>query len=73
MNSFILSMHVGTIDFYYFMSPSVTLTWDGGHKVSTKQGPVCFASFPYTFRLNGMKFGMVVEQFKLNIMETTFE
>ena len=59
-------MFIGTYGFYHFIPLSVTLTLAGGHKVSTKQN--LLASFSYTSQLNGIKFGVVMKQFKLNIL-----
>ena len=36
-NSFILTMLVGTIEFYHVVPLSLTLAFAGGHKVSTKE------------------------------------
>ena len=58
---------MGTIDFYCFIPLSLTVTLAGRHKVSAKQN--LLASFIHTlFKLIRMKFDMVLEQFKLNIL-----
>ena len=64
---FIPAMLIGTIDFYHFIPLSVTLIMAEVHKVSSKQD--LLALFTHTFfQQNGMKFGMVMKQFKLNIL-----
>ena len=52
-NSFIPAMRIGTIDFYCFIPPSLTLTLAEGNKVSAKQ--TLFASFsPTLFIWSGL-------------------
>ena len=65
-NSLIPTMLTGTIDFDHFISLSVTLTLAVGQNVSTNLS----ASFSYKlFYLTRMKFNMVMNQFKLNILQ----
>ena len=59
---FIPAILIGTIDFYHFMSFSLTLTLLGGRKAK----PIGFI-FSNTFRLIRVKFDVVMKQFKLNI------
>ena len=67
-----LSMLIGTIDFYGHIPLSLTSTLPWGHKVGAKQN--LLASFSGTFffffflNLIRLKFGVVMKQFKLNIL-----
>ena len=50
-------------DFYHFIPPSLILILAGGYKVDTKQNLQL-----HTFKLNWVKFSIVMEQFKLKIL-----
>ena len=64
-NDFQPAMIIGTIDLYYFIPLSLTLTLARGHKISAKHKPHGFI-FSHTFQLIRMKSDMVLKQFKLN-------
>ena len=65
-NPFIPAMLTGTYGFYHYIQLSMTLTLTMGHTVSTKQN--LLPSFSHnTFQLNGMKFSVLMKQFKLKI------
>ena len=55
-------LYIGTIDFYHFISFSLTLILLGGRKAK----PIGFI-FSNTFHLIRVKFDVVMKQFKLNI------
>ena len=60
-------MLIGAIDFNYFILLSVTLTLLEGHKVSRDQNRL--GSFSDTVvNMITMKYDMVLEQFKLNLI-----
>ena len=61
---FIPAMLADTINFSLFTPHSVTFTMAGGHKAK----PVGFRSLP-TFQLSRMKFSMVLQNFRLNILK----
>ena len=62
-----MMIHIGTIDFYNFISLSFTLNLAGGLKVSLKQNPLP-SFFSHTFQLTGITFDMGLEQLKSNIL-----
>ena len=64
-DSFIVAMLIGAVDCYYFI-PVTDLDLAWGLQGQQKTKLVCFI-FLHTFQLNGMKFGVVMKEFKLNI------
>ena len=67
-NVSILAKLIDTINFYHLIPLSVTLALAASHKVSAKQNLV--ASFScIRFQLIRLKFGVVLKQFKLNILK----
>ena len=59
-------MLIGTINFFHFIPLSVTLAFAWGHEVN--QTKTCYLHFLAHFELIRMKSGMVLKQFKLEIL-----
>ena len=71
LNFLVPALLIGTIDFCYFISLSLTLTVPGGHKVSAKRN--LLASFSPMFPSDHDKILCGDEAIQAEHHETTFE